>query len=266
VSGGAVRSALYRGEVVHARNDRHARRAFRYPVYTAVIDPTELPMLSARLRLLGHNRPALFALRDRDYEDAADGLAAAHARAIAPLGLAPPRALRVVTNLAVAGYVFNPVSFFLGYRADAPGAAPEHVVAEVNNTYGGRHRYLLGPAHQVASPSTYRVERTFFVSPFLHGQRTYEFDVGAPLDGATLDVRMHVATMAGVRGFSARLRGARLPLTDRNLARLALRFPLMTVQVIGLIHWQALRLRALGVPYRAPGPDHVPHPESSVAA
>ena len=258
-------SALYRGEVVHVRTDGFARRSFRYPVYTAVLDPAELPALSRQLRLFGHNRRALFSLRDRDYQDAsADGLAAAHGRAIAPMGLPPPRALRLVTNLAVAGYVFNPVSFFLGYRDAAPDAAPEHVVAEVNNTYGGRHRYLLGPANQrpaAASAPRFQVERTFFVSPFLHGERSYEFVVGAPLDGGSLDVRMHVATAAGDQVFTAVLRGERVPLTDGNLARMALRFPLMTAQVIGLIHLQALRLRALRVPYRRPGPDHTPHPE-----
>jgi DUF1365 family protein len=96
------------------------------------------------------------------------------------------------------------------------------------------------------------------VSPFLHGPRTYEFWFDAPLDGAALSIGMNVDTPDGDRVFVARLEGARRPLVDRALAAAALRYPLMTVQVIGLIHYEALKLHLQGVPYRRPGPDHRP--------
>ncbi|HSK01923.1 MAG TPA: DUF1365 family protein, partial [Kofleriaceae bacterium] len=97
-----------------------------------------------------------------------------------------------------------------------------------------------------------------FVSPFLHGPRTYEFWFDAPLDGARLAIGMHVDTPAGARVLTAQLAGERRPLGDRALAAAALRYPLMTAQVIGLIHYEALRLHLRGVPYRRPGPDHRP--------
>src|SRR5262249_56163202 len=92
-------------------------------------------------------RRNLFALAARDYEGGAGGLAAGLADLLAANGLPPPRATRLVTNLRVAGYVFNPVSFFLNYDADGALAS---VIAEVNNTYGGRLRYVLGPDHRIA--------------------------------------------------------------------------------------------------------------------
>jgi DUF1365 family protein len=58
--------------------------------------------------------------------------------------------------------------------------------------------------------------------------------------------------------FVARLEGTRAPLTDRTLALAALRYPMMSAQVIGLIHWQALKLRLAGVRYRRPRADHRP--------
>jgi DUF1365 family protein len=73
---------------------------------------------------------------------------------------------------------------------------------------------------------------------------------------------MHVDTPAGERVFTAHLAGERRPLGDRALAAAALRYPLMTVQVIGLIHYEALRLHLRGVPYRRPGPDHRPLEDS----
>lgn len=256
------RSALYRGELVHTRRDQVVRRKFRYPVFIAAIDLDELPALDRELRLFSHGRPNLYALRDADYADAASGLAASHAAALAAHGIAAPGATRLVTNLRIAGYVFNPVSFFLGY--DAAGALAS-VVAEVNNTYGGRHRYVLGPAQRIASPSRrvgFRTPRELFVSPFLHGERVYELWFDAPLDGDALAITMHVDTPAGDRVFVAHLAGTRQALTDRALLAAAVRYPLMTLQVIGLIHLEAMKLRFLrGVPYRRPGPDHRPLPE-----
>lgn len=262
-----IRSALYRGTVMHARRDEHARRAFRYPMYVASLDLDELPALDRRLRLFSRGRPNLFSLDDRDYDTGAGpgGLREGHARLLAEHGLPAPAAARLVTNLRVLGYVFNPVSFFLGY--DAAGALTS-VVAEVNNTYGGRHRYVLGPAHRVpaaafssaADPAraAFRHRRDFFVSPFLHGPRLYQFQFDAPLDGARLAIDMFVDTPDGARVLTARLDGARRPLGDRALAAAALRYPLMTLQVIGLIHYEALKLHLAGVPYRRPGPDHRP--------
>lgn len=251
-----TRSALYRGTLLHARRDEHAR-TFRYPVYVASLDLDELPALDRALRLFSHRRRNLFSLDDRDYTTGAPhGLRAGFTALLAAHGLPAPAAARLVTNLKVLGYVFNPVSFFLGY--DAAGALAA-VVAEVNNTYGGRHRYVLGPAQRIAHPSGrvgFRHRRELFVSPFLHGPCDYEFWFDAPLDGP-LAITMHVDAPRG-RVFVARLTGERHELTDRALAAAAVRYPWMTAQVIGLIHYEAWKLRLRGAPYHRPGPDHRP--------
>lgn len=255
-------SALYTGELVHVRRDHRARRRFRYPMFVAALDLAELPALHRRLRLFSHGGPNLYALSDTDYEDGARGLAAAHTAALAGHGLPAPAHARLVTNLRVAGYVFNPVSFFLGYGVSG---ALETVVAEVNNTYGGRHRYVLGPAQRIPSRSSrvgFRTPRELYVSPFLHGERDYEWWFDAPLDGDRLAITMHVDSPAGERGFVAHLAGKRRALTDRALLGTALRFPLMSLQVIALIHLEAMILRFVHrVPYRRPGADHRPLPE-----
>ena len=227
-----MKSALYCGHVMHARNDVHARRAFRYPVYMASIDLDDLPF---DLRLLSYRKRNLFSFDDRDY-DSLDRVG---------------DTTRLVTNLRVLGYVFNPVSFFLGYT----GNEVTTVIAEVNNTYGGRHRYVFGPEHRVGD--RFRRERVFFVSPFLHGDATYELFVRAPLDGDRIAIAMHV-TVGDHRVFVARFEGARKPLSDLQLARVALRYPFMTLQIIGAIHYEALKLHLRGVPYRRPGSDHQP--------
>ncbi|HET9621934.1 MAG TPA: DUF1365 domain-containing protein [Kofleriaceae bacterium] len=258
-------SSLIRGHVMHARSDELARRTFRYPVFVASIDLGELAALDARLRLFSHGGRNLFALHDADYEAGAGGLPAALAALLAANGLPPPHTTRLVTNLRVAGYVFNPVSFFLNY-----GAAGElsSVVAEVNNTYGGRRRYVLGPSARITDGARgdrvgFRHVRELFVSPFLHGPAIYDFWFDAPLEPAPdhrFAITMHVHRPDGARVFVAELAGRATPLTDRALAAAAVRYPMMTAQVIGLIHWQAVKLRLAGVPYFTPRADHRPRP------
>lgn len=253
-------SALYRGNLMHARHDSIARRAFTYGVYMASLDLDELPALDRALRLFSHRRPNLFSFDDRDYAAtlsptmrAAGSLTESLADLRAANGLATPHTTRLVTNLRVAGYVFNPVSFFLDY--DAAGNVIG-AIAEVNNTYGGRLRYVLGPQHRIAN-GAFRHVRELFVSPFLHGDATYDFHFDAPLDGRNLCIEMFVQHDSR-RTFTARFSGTRMPLTDRTLATTALRYPLMTAQVIGLIHYEAIKMRLAGVPYRRPSADHRP--------
>jgi len=246
-----MRSAIAAGTLLHVRNDAHARRTFRYPVYMADLDLAELPALD-RLRLFSRNRRNLMSLDDRDYESGLDLSALRAAN-----GLPVPATTRLITNLRVLGYVFNPVSFFLDY--DAAGALTS-AVAEVNNTYGGRHRYVLGPAQRlrdVHGRVGFRHVRELFVSPFLHGDADYEFWFDAPLAGDRIAISMHV-DIGAHRAFIARFEAQRRPLTDRALAGVALRYPLMSLQVISLIHLEALRLRLRGVPYRRPEADHRP--------
>jgi DUF1365 family protein len=249
---------------MHARTDELARRTFRYPVFVAAIDLAELPALDRRLRLFSHGGRNLFALHDADYEAGAGGLARAVADLVAANGLPAPHTTRLVTHLRTFGYVFNPVSFFLNY--DAAGALSS-VIAEVNNTYGGRRRYVLGPRERITDGARgarvgFRHVRELFVSPFLHGPASYDFWFDAPLDDARarFAVTMHVHRPDGARIFVAELAGAATPLTDRALAVAAVRYPAMTAQVIGLIHWQAVKLRLRGLPYFAPAADHRPRP------
>lgn len=265
---GRTGSALYLGSVVHARRDIHAQRTFRYPLFVAALDLDELPALDRTLRLFSHNRRNLFSLHDRDYAAAGD-LRRHHTSALAAHGLPTPHAVRLVTNLRVVGYTFNPVSFFLGYAADGELTS---VIAEVNNTYGGRHAYVLGPADRIpGNANSFRTPRTLFVSPFLHGHATYDFVIDAPLDGAAFAITMHVtADGSGPprsrRVLTAQLAGRRRPLTDRALVAAAMRYPLMTLQVIGLIHFEALKLHIRGVPYRRPGPEHRPLVDPAIAS
>jgi len=239
----ALRSSLLVGHVMHQRLAPFGH-GFRYPTYMHAFDVDELPLLDGRLRLLGieRDRPVRFSLRD--HLDGKGGAPrAAVERLLAAHGLPGPFGrIELVTQCRVAGYVFNPVSFWLCHEVHGGLAA---IVAEVNNTFGERHCYVL-PAAGQDGPGVWRDKKVFHVSPFLSLDGTYRFAFA--IADAHLDVRIDLHR-DGHPVFVSRLALDRRPLTDRELLRQLLARPLVTVQVVAAIHWQALRLWMKGAAY-----------------
>jgi DUF1365 family protein len=230
-----VRSAVYTGTLVHARRTP-ARHVFRYPVSYWLFDLDELPELERRLRLFSVNRRNLVSLRDRDHFDGTAGLK----RAVLEL-VGDPSIERVLmlAQPRVLGYVFNPVSFYWCYRGDGSLAC---VVAELNNTFGERLPEVLhGPELR------YEQRKRLHVSPFLGLDQSYEYAFSQP--GDEVWARIHVRDDGGARPLTAVLHGRRRELTNRSLAALLLRYPLQPLQVIALIHLEALRLWLKRVPF-----------------
>ncbi len=246
-----TRSAVYEGEVVHVRADE-VRHRLAHRVCFFGLDVDELPGLSRRLRLFGHNRAAPVSVRDRDYTGAAAAGLRASVEAFARAGgvTAAPATIELITQPRVLGFTFNPVSFFL--CRDAAGELT-CAVAEVANTYGGRHRYLCWAGNRLPGRDpAYRVAKAFYVSPYLHGPASYDFSFA--LGDDRREVRTDVRRPGGELILRARMAGAGRPVDDAALARLLLRYPLMPQRILGMIHWHALRLRRRGVLHLDPPP------------
>lgn len=155
-------------------------------------------------------------------------------------GRRPLGPIRVLTHLRYFGYVFNPVSFYFCFAAN--GTTLTAIVAEITNTpWKERHAYVLPvEAAQVRGRALHwGFPKSFHVSPFMPMAREYAWSVTSP--GADLLVHIEVLH-EGRREFDATLALKRRPLNGASLARVLWRYPLMTAQVIGAIHWQALRL------------------------
>jgi uncharacterized protein len=237
-------SALYDGAVVHQRFAPRPHR-LRYRIFQLLIDVDELPALDRSLRLFAHNRFALFSLHDRDH-GAGDGAPlrayaeSVLARAGIDIGGGP---IRLLCMPRVLGYVFNPLSLYYCHRPDGALAA---VILEVSNTFGERHSYVI------PSGANGRVRRTcpksFFVSPFMGMDMAYDFRLAAP--GAQALTAILGRGPDGAPLLAATFAGARRALTDTVLARTFLTHPLMTLKVVGAIHWEAAKLVLKGVKLR----------------
>jgi hypothetical protein len=242
-----MQSCLYEGWVRHRR---HAPRphAFRYPLFMLWLDLSELDRVFAGCWFWSTRGPNLAWFRRADYlGDPAQPLDEAVRREVErQTGRRPAGPVRLLTHPRYFGYGFNPISFYYCYAAD--GTTLEAIVGEVTNTpWKERRVYVLSMADNLGRPERpeFRFAKTLHVSPFLPMDMDYHWRLSPP--GERLLVHMDDLHQ-GETVLDATLVLARREITGASLARVLLRYPLMTAQVICNIHWQALRLWWKGVP------------------
>lgn len=257
-------SRLYECHVMHARFAPRENR-FVYRIFLFALDLDELPVLHRRLRLFSVGSRNLYSFRDADYFP--NGEPRLPAGGLSPVTsdrgrTALPLKARVLAHLAdhgitlsggrielvtlprVAGYLFNPVSFYFCYDADGK---PVAAIPEVTNTFREMKPFLLGPNTLGADGSFHlRVPKHFYVSPFSDVDVAFDFRLRPPGDRLAIQIDDYEGDR---RTLTSTLTGEVQPLTDGRLARFSLLYPAVTLKIITLIHWQAFRLYLRRVPW-----------------
>ncbi|MBL8260197.1 MAG: DUF1365 domain-containing protein [Candidatus Competibacteraceae bacterium] len=234
---------LVYGRVAHRRL-RPAGNAFAYPVFYVQLPLDELA--AAEGPLFGIDRFRALSFHQKDHGPRDGSPLAPWIRALLRArGLPDDGEIILQAFPRVWGYAFNPVSFW--FCRDGAGALVA-VLAEVNNTFGGHHHYLLHSPDgaPIGDGRTLGAEKRFHVSPFCAVEGGYRFRFW--LERATTAVRIDYDDAEGALLLTS-ISGRPQPWSTRGLLIALLRMPLLTAGVMARIHWQALRLWLKGVPF-----------------
>ena len=239
-------AVLYSLRVMHCRRVAPHYR-FVYKIFSVLFDIDRLDELASTRKLFSHNRFNLLSLYDRDFARGEVGGLRRWAEEICAtqgIALAGGR-IRLLAQPRMFGWAFNPVSFWYCEHADGRLRA---VIAEVRNTFGEKHSYLLSSASlnsgaSVGQPLPYgselEKEKCFHVSPLFDLVGRYHFKFGEP--GERLLVQLN-ETREGLPLIDTAMVGSARPFSDREMLRQVLVMPVQAVKVLVGIHWQALKI------------------------
>jgi DUF1365 family protein len=242
-----------------------------------LLELDELTVLDKKLRMFKHNRWGLFSFHDSDHgpmdSNGPRDLNIWLDSLLAQAGITADGARRVLCYPRILGFVFNPISVWF---CDDEQGALKAIIYEVHNTYDERHAYVLpvpqdtvpgsevrehrpgkpvvggnasdGPSNSVGR-ATQKIVRhgcpkAFYVSPFLSRDCRYNFRIRPPDEDVAVAIHEEEA---GKPILNASFAGKRRALGDGMLARMLLRYPLMTLKVVAAIHFEAVRLMLKGI-------------------
>ncbi|MGV0476369.1 DUF1365 family protein [Mycobacterium kansasii] len=227
--------AIYRTTITHSRR-APVHHSFEYRSYSWYIDVDELPRLPWWLRTFARFRA------DDHFTGTPHGSLRDRLEAFfTDRGVAVPDGrITALLQARVLGHVFNPLSVYWCHDRDGRVC---HVVAEVHNTYGERHAYLLPPADRPVVTA-----KTFYVSPFNGVDGRYV--VRAPRPGREVDVTvaLHRDNHRAFPVFNANLRGTRRPVTTKEVALMQCISPMAPLVVAARIRIQGIKLWLRRVP------------------
>lgn len=232
-------------KVFHARNFPK-KNSFLYKVFYLLIDIDDL---QNRFKFLSFNKSNLFSFFEKDHckhdNQGFDGNLRSWINPILKENNLAAEKIFLLCHPRILGYVFNPVSFWFCLNDKKELIA---VLAEVNNTFGEAHSYLI--YNQDHSPINSHQEhfskKEFHVSPFFkrQGEYRFRFDYHQEKIIAVIDYFDEDKLV-----LQTSLKVDLKPVTDLALIKSFFIIPFVTLKVIFLIHYQALKLVLKGIKY-----------------
>jgi len=212
---------------------------FRYPVFSLLLDIDRLEATAAKSRLLQLDRFGLVSFHRVDHgpRDGSD-LRCWAEKVLAQAGVDLQGGLiQLLCFPRVLGYGFAPLSLWYCRRTDGSLRA---VIAEVRNTFGEHHNYVLHAAgREMTWPVHARASKCFHVSPLLGMNCDYRFRLAEP--GAELNIVIRQSEDGEPRLIASQT-GQALPLNDLGLLRALIRTPLLPFKIMAAIHWNAVKI------------------------
>ena len=151
----------------------------------------------------------------------------------------------LLTHPRIFGYAFNPVNFWFCLNKNQQ---PIIILAEVNNTFGEHHCYLLFNQNlePINKNQHLSANKHFHVSPFFSVDGKYLFNFRFDLQNisATIDYFLQEKMLAtSLNSYKI------VNFNTKNSFFVLCLIPLMLIKVIFLIHWQALKIVLKNIKY-----------------
>jgi hypothetical protein len=255
-SPGLPEPGLFLSRVMHMRL-KPVRRQFSYRVFSLLADADDPLRGFERVPFFSRNRFNILSYHDADFGPRDGGPLRPWAQDMLRRAGLPPEigALRLHFMPRLWGYAFNPLSILYVYAPDRRLSA---VIHQVRNTFGETHSYAapVSASRMPGAPVAQEADKVFYVSPFIGMKARYRFALREPFETLSIGIKEY-----GEDGhfLTATQSGTRRPATAWVFAKAILGNPLMTLKVIGGIHYEALRLWAKGAAYHArPTPPDFP--------
>lgn len=233
-------SRIYSVRLVHGRS-HPVKHSFIYKLYFFGIDLDELSSISKRMLFFSYNKANLLSICDKDYlnnqtSNIKEKLLTFLNKTVNCNNI---NRIELITVPRYFCYVFNPVSFYICYRADNTIYC---VAAEVNNTYGERHLYILNKkaVSGLDIDARYVIPKEFFVSPYNGVVGEYEFLFS--VNNQDLDIRINVLNQ-DKPFLTTHMLGESKPMSNANLVKTVLSFPLSPLLTMIRIALQSIQLK-----------------------
>ena len=215
---------------------------FIYRIFMFCIDLDELKTLSKNNFLFSYNRFNLFSFFDKDHgKNITENTKVKVLEYTRSKGIEVNNDCRVllITMPRIAGYIFNPVSFYFIFDKNSKAVC---AIAEVSNTYREMKPYLIEKI--VNNRFKLRTPKHFYVSPFSSLNLEFDFDFAIPKN--LLDIKIN--EFEGEKKILiSSVFGEAKQFNSRRLIWITIKYPLLTIKVMFLIHWHALKLKLKGL-------------------
>lgn len=239
-------SAIYESTVRH-RRFKPMGHALKYSVYGLLIDLDDVDDVARRIPVFSRNRWNLVSFHDEDHgpRDGSD-LEAWFLDVVGDAGVDLTGGnVSLLVFPRILGYTFNPITVWFGRNRAGDLRA---VLYEVHNTFGHAHSHLAILPEGTEQVPSHGFDKVLHVSPFFDRDGSYEVSLMPPDDRYRLTIEYLDGD--GDRLLTASQFGSRVDLSSSSLLRQFFRTPLLTLKVIGGIHWEALKLWRKGATYR----------------
>jgi len=241
-----MNSCLYECTVMHLRVKPKQHRLL-HKIFMFYVDLDEIDLICEKNSLVGHNTWRPYSFYDQDHLPLGKSTARENLiHFLRSKGItADMGRVMLLANFRTFGYVFNPLSVYFCFDTNGK---PLCSVPEIGNTFGEIKPFILPPATLQGESFKDVQDKFYYISPFSKLDISLDFNFKIPDEH--LDIRVDDIS-GGEKILYASLTGQRKVLNTRNLLWLTLRYPLVTLKIISLIHFHALWLYFRKVPFYA---------------